>query len=211
MPTDAAAMMITKNALVTRLSLCRKRIMDGLGPSTLYARTAQTLRQNGCGRRTGIRLNAQLSLYAILCHYRRRGTGRERGLTAKRASRLPECPLIRMGPRPKASAPPQVVGETTNPMARNRRLPHRRWLTPVVVPADRIVRTVVDRRIAVVGIRLAVGAIAAPVEGGTAGIKPLRHPRRLLRADRRHRQRRVQVEVHPGLGGNPHARSGSRR
>jgi hypothetical protein len=78
MPTDAAAMMITKNALVTRLSLCRKRIMDGLGPSTLYARTAQTPRQNGFGWRMGIRLNAQLSLYAILCHYRRAGTGRGR-------------------------------------------------------------------------------------------------------------------------------------
>jgi len=37
-----------KNALVKRLSLCRKRIMDGLGPSTLYAQA-------------GISLNAQLS------------------------------------------------------------------------------------------------------------------------------------------------------
>ena len=32
---EAAAMTTTKNALVMRLSLCRKRIMDGLGPSTL--------------------------------------------------------------------------------------------------------------------------------------------------------------------------------
>jgi hypothetical protein len=37
MDTDAAAMMTTNSALVRRLSLCRKRIMDGLEPSTLYA------------------------------------------------------------------------------------------------------------------------------------------------------------------------------
>ncbi len=31
--------MTTSSALVIRLSVCRKRIMDGLLPSTLYART----------------------------------------------------------------------------------------------------------------------------------------------------------------------------
>jgi hypothetical protein len=39
MDTEAAPMMTTKSALVMRLSVCRKRIMDGLEPSTLYART----------------------------------------------------------------------------------------------------------------------------------------------------------------------------
>ena len=38
MDTEAAPMMTTSSALVMRLSVCRKRIMDGLEPSTLYAR-----------------------------------------------------------------------------------------------------------------------------------------------------------------------------
>jgi hypothetical protein len=59
-----------KNALVKRLSLCRKRIMDELGPSTLYALTEppphpiQLRMDAGC-----VAQQAQLSLNAILCHY----------------------------------------------------------------------------------------------------------------------------------------------
>ena len=39
MVTEAAPMMTTISALTMRLSVCRKRIMDGFQPSTLYART----------------------------------------------------------------------------------------------------------------------------------------------------------------------------
>ena len=39
MEMEAMPMMTTKKAFTTRLSLCRKRIMDGLGPSALYARS----------------------------------------------------------------------------------------------------------------------------------------------------------------------------
>jgi hypothetical protein len=38
-------MMTTKSALVMRLSVCRKRIIDGLEPSTLYARTRRAPRR----------------------------------------------------------------------------------------------------------------------------------------------------------------------
>jgi hypothetical protein len=37
MEMEAMPMMTTKKALTTRLSLCRKRIMDEPGPSALYA------------------------------------------------------------------------------------------------------------------------------------------------------------------------------
>ena len=61
MPTEAAAMTTMKNALVTRLSLCRKRIMDGLGPSTLYAHASWTRPSVARRLQAEIRLNAQLS------------------------------------------------------------------------------------------------------------------------------------------------------
>ena len=89
----------------------------------------------------------------------------------------------------------------------------RTALAPVVVPADHLVVAIVDRRIAV-GIGIwpgIVGAITTLMERRAAGIKPLRQPGCLLRAHRVDRQRGVQVEFHPRLGGNPDIRSGSSR
>ncbi|MGO9775096.1 MAG: hypothetical protein ACLPM3_00735 [Terracidiphilus sp.] len=102
--------------------------MDGLGPSTLYAQTAQMLRQNGCGWRAGIRLNTQLSLYAIHCHYRRRGTGRGRGQQNRAATPLTGMAADRSGTKAEDGCPTAGGWETRNLMAHKRRLPHRRWL-----------------------------------------------------------------------------------
>src|ERR1017187_6592899 len=70
MDTEAAPMMTTRRALVMRLSVCRKRIMDGLEPSTLYARTWRASR---CKNRTSCSrahpTDAQFSRNSLLARY----------------------------------------------------------------------------------------------------------------------------------------------
>ena len=66
--------MTTKSALVTRLSFCRKRIMDGLKPSnSLRAGMSSQLPRNAQWRNQGQApiTDAQFSLNAILPYYKR--------------------------------------------------------------------------------------------------------------------------------------------
>ena len=101
MDTEAAPMMTTRSALVMRLSVCRKRIMDGLEPSTLYARTRPCLPLRHCnsgrlqrGTSRGCAILAQFSIGAIHCHYRRAGGSGIRAL--KGEDLIPAgCPSIR--------------------------------------------------------------------------------------------------------------------
>jgi hypothetical protein len=75
MPTDTTAMITIKMALTIRLSLlCRKRIMDRLEPSTLYA-PAMGESERADGKKTARRVSlpctnsarqAQISLDATL-------------------------------------------------------------------------------------------------------------------------------------------------
>src|ERR1035437_9139213 len=182
MPTEAAAMTTIKNALVKRLSLCRKRIMDGLGPLTLYAQA-------------DIGLHAQLSRNAIHSHYRRAEKRQGGSLNTKRAPRPSGCPL-----------------KYRRRFRREARLPHRRWLAPVVVAAYGVVGAIVDTRIAIpIGIRPAIVGATTPVERGAAGIKARGQPGGLSRAHRGDRQRSVQVEFHQRLGGNPDVGPGRSR
>src|ERR1700752_1085403 len=66
--------MTTNSALVRRFSFCRKRIMDGLEPSTLFARASEACppatSHAGLQGKASSR-DAQISLDAILSHYRR--------------------------------------------------------------------------------------------------------------------------------------------
>src|SRR5579871_532949 len=134
-------MTTTSSALVRRLSVCRKRIMDGLRPSTLYA----------CNRRGQLREEqrclhgANLALCELTHYIRASGVhapgrnltrilSREQPNKTKRASRrtpakafVSLCSLS-LGPFFPWSPP---------------------YSPPVVCPADHVVRTVVDRRISI--------------------------------------------------------------
>jgi hypothetical protein len=92
MPTEAAAMMMTKSALVRRLSLCRKRIMDGLEPSTLYAPAGRPLPVwLGTSGRRASSWDAQFSHKAMHCHYRRAGAERVRRPQPSVLGQFPDC------------------------------------------------------------------------------------------------------------------------
>ena len=115
--------------------------------------------------------NAQFSLDAILCHYRRHDRTRMRS------------------PRParKRCAPPQT--QSGHPASGMPALscPWPPALTASSRTRHHVVRTVVDRRIPIGIRRVAIrrrsrGTVAAPVKSGPARIEPLRQPVPLLAA-----------------------------
>ena len=165
--------------------------MDGLEPSTLYARAGHACPEPnlaiawpalnrhsiGCtGRHLPPMRNSRLTRFIAIIDEQRTDRS-EIGLARKPFLRQ-ECP--------------QKI-QSGHSILRNARVvcPIPCFLPPVVVPACNDVWTVVNRRIAVwiAVIRAAIGVIAAPVEVRAARIKPLRQPRRFLRAHRRDRQR----------------------